>query len=521
MNKALSKTAFPEKWIFLVLVILNALPVFLYKFFPSMDGAVHTYNAQNMLELLGNPDSRLHEYIIFNPELVPNWGGHIILSFFSLIFPAYIAEKLMFLVYFIGLPYAFRYMITKGFDQQPYLSYLIFPLSYTFLLGLGFYNFSLATALLLFIIGLWERLKSSLSWRSAILFFILITALYFTHMFIYSVLGLVLLTSLAYEFIREFRSLEFKKYLSRIIFLLATFSLSLFLFLKNLFFSGDFSLKGESKYLSTEELLYGITHVRGSIIYSKNLEGTVLLFFFIILLILTLYITIQRYRKQLSPNRKGADSYIISAIIILILYFIIPNSLPGKGGHMSFRFIIAFYLIWVTWISAHRLRQSLALPSIILSLVISGILLSYHTRVIKNLSKSAEQIYDISDHIEPESTILPFNYAGNWLQPHFSAYLGYKKPVIIMENYELNNRVFPLVWNPDMPKVLLGDKDNTQTCTNWKTNNNNTKAENADYVFFWGKQSNDCRKELEQITKNHYQLKAESEHGVLYKRNSK
>ncbi len=519
MNKTLSKTVFPEKWIFLVLVIINALPVFLYKFFPSMDGAVHTYNAQNIIELLRNSDSRLHDYMIFNPEPVPNWGGHVLISLFSMVFPAYIAEKLMFLTYFIGLPYAFRYFIIKGTQQKPAFSYLIFPLTYTFLLGLGFYNFSLALVLMFVILGFWGKNKLSLSVKNFVLLFLLIHALYFTHMFVYSVVGLVLIISIIYDFILYAKTHQFQNHVFKTLNLIGAFSISIYLMIKQLFFSGEFTLKGESKFLSTEELINGILHVRGSIIYSKSDEGAVLVFFFIILVIITSYILVQRLRKKQLSNHKGVDAYLFAAIVLLLLYFLIPNNLPGKGGHMSFRFITAFYLVWIAWVAAHKISRHLTLPAIILTLIISSILITQRSGRINNLSKAAEEIYAMSDHLKPESTVLPFNYSKNWLHPHYSAYLGYKKPVIIMENYELSKKVFPLVWNPDMPKVLFGDKDFTQTCTYWISNNKNKhKIEPADYIFFWGKKTDNCRKELEELTQKHYQLVAKSKHGTLHKR---
>ncbi|MCF8232637.1 MAG: hypothetical protein K9J27_10650 [Bacteroidales bacterium] len=523
MKYNLSRLKNSERLIFFIIAVLNALPIFLFKFFPSMDGAVHTYNAQNIIELLTNSGSRLHEYMAFNPDIVPNWGGHILLSLFSLVFPAYIAEKLMFLTYFIGLPYAFRFLITTGLKQKPYLAYLIFPLTYTFLLGLGFYNLSLALALLFINIAFWEQHKENLSIKNLILFFLLISVLYFTHMFVYVVFGLTILIFFIRELLTEMaigEGFQLQKHLKRALFVIIGFSVTLILLVKQLFFSGEFTLKGESKSLSLDKLLDGIWHVRGSIIYSKGEEGTVNVVFFVVLVLLTLFIVVKRLRKKQLHNVKGADAFILTALVLLVLYFVIPNNLPGKGGHMSFRFIIVFFLMWVAWVASHKIPRSLMIPAVALALAVTFVTLSRRSVRINRLSNSAEEIYTISEKVEPEAVVLPLNYSKNWLHPHFSGYLGYKKSVIIMENYELSKEVFPLVWNPNMPKVLLGDRRWNQTCTYWKSNNKNkSKVDRIDYVFFWGNKTDKCRKQLENLVEKNYHRVAETQHGDLYKRN--
>lgn len=511
-----------EKLFFFIVALLNAMPIFLYKFFPSMDGAVHVHNAQNIVELLSNPESRLHDYMIFNPALVPNWGGHIVLSLFSLFLPAFLAEKSLFLIYFIGLPLAFRFFITKGMNQQPYLSYLIFPLVYTFLLGLGFYNLSLALILLFINLGFWLKIKEKRSGLKMVYFFLLVTVLYFTHMFVFVVFGLSILVFFVWDLITDLTSEKvdgnIQKSFKKILFIIGGFSLSLILLIRQLFFSGEFTLKGQSKSLSLDQLLDGIWHIRGSIIYSKGEEGNLNLIFFGMIAILTIFILLQRLRKVAPKKSPNADALIITALILLILYFVVPNNLPGKGGHMSFRFIIAFYLFWVAWIAAHKIPGGVIIPAIVITLGVTFLVLSKRSVRINRLSDQAQEIYTLSKHIEPESVVLPLNYSKNWLHPHFSSFLGYKKPMIILQNYELGKRVFPLVWKPDMPKVLLGGKRNNQVCTWWKSNNKNkTNIDTINYVFFWGKKRNDCRKQLEQLVKKNYRLVDKTKRGKLYK----
>lgn len=114
-----------EYYFFYVFLVINLLPILVFKFFPTVDGPAHLYNSRLIIELLGQ-NSLLDNYFIFN-EIAPNWLGHILLSFFQLLFPAYIAEKCLLLIYFIGFPVSFRAFIKIQPDHNNTLIYLVFP----------------------------------------------------------------------------------------------------------------------------------------------------------------------------------------------------------------------------------------------------------------------------------------------------------------------------------------------------------------------------------------------------------
>ena len=108
LNIKLLKIDKIEKWIFLLMTGINLFPVLIFKFFPTMDGAAHLYNSNLIGSLLFESNPQLNSFFCFNPEPVPNWTGHLFLSVFNCFLPAFIAEKVLLIFYFIGLPYAFR-----------------------------------------------------------------------------------------------------------------------------------------------------------------------------------------------------------------------------------------------------------------------------------------------------------------------------------------------------------------------------------------------------------------------------
>ena len=53
-----------ERWFFLAMTLLNLMPIFVGKFFPTMDGAAHLYNSNLINHLLF--ESRLNDFFIFS-----------------------------------------------------------------------------------------------------------------------------------------------------------------------------------------------------------------------------------------------------------------------------------------------------------------------------------------------------------------------------------------------------------------------------------------------------------------------
>ena len=76
-----------------------------------MDGGAHLYNANIIKHLLFSKAGLIDEFYTFNSYLIPNWTGHILLTFFVMIFPSFIAEKIFLLCYVIFLPISFRLLV--------------------------------------------------------------------------------------------------------------------------------------------------------------------------------------------------------------------------------------------------------------------------------------------------------------------------------------------------------------------------------------------------------------------------
>jgi hypothetical protein len=149
------------KLLFLALALVHLLPIWRVAHVPTADGPAHVYNAMVMRELLaGTPEfARVYE-IDWRPH--PNWLGHLLLIAAMAVVPPVIAEKIVvsaIVLTFIGSLWAISGILDA---RNRVYAILALPLTFHMLLQLGFYNFSLATALMLFTLAARSRLARTL-----------------------------------------------------------------------------------------------------------------------------------------------------------------------------------------------------------------------------------------------------------------------------------------------------------------------------------------------------------------------
>ncbi|MEM0354946.1 MAG: hypothetical protein QXW79_05185 [Thermoplasmata archaeon] len=137
---------------------------------------------------------------------------------------------------------------------------------------------------------------------------------------------------------------------------------------------------------------------------------------------------------------------------------------------------------------------------------------------IKNLNTNAITINKADEYISDNSIVLPVNLSDNWLEPHFSNYLGVDKPLIILENYEASVGWFPIKWNSyNFPNIVLGNK-NSISGIQWINNIKSKTKRQIDYILLYGIQSKiDEPKwsELKEQLSTGFKLKYKSENNYV------
>lgn len=527
-----------ERYAFLAVLLLNLIPVFSGKFFPSLDGPAHLYNAKLIQTLLFENHSNIQAYFTINPEPVPNWLGHALLAFFQYFLPSYMAEKLVIIIYLVGLPLAFRSLVKRIAPQNIWLSYVIFPFTYSLLFILGFYNFSLAMFFLFLTISYWiKKQDSRFSIRFCVTLFLLILASYFSHIFVFGILLFLIGIHIFFDGILTlFQSGQIRK--TRMLLALKDAAVLLFCSSLPLLLFVNYLLKrpnlDQDIFFETNELIHWLKTLRPLVALNFDVEEihtarivSVLKWLLIFALVSSLY-QVFKLRKQnrfqvralLSELSIRRVIWFTASFFMLFLYFKMPDS-DGYAGYITFRLALFFFLFGVLFLATFKIHRWIGIFAISIVLYSHFALNFFYTHEAKVRNEIVAACLEASKFIEPDSIVLPINYSGDWFLNHFSNYLGIEKPMVILENYECNYGYFPLIWNYDaMPHIMLGKESGTGLqCVELKGNWEND-PQVVDYVFILGElgsKSEHCHPAIERIVVEDYALIFENLFCSLYR----
>jgi hypothetical protein len=514
-----------EEWIFYLLVILNLVPAFYRKILPSMDGGAHLYNSQLILSLLFDSSSIVNDFFKFNPEIVPNWTGHFILSVFNFFLPAFIAEKILLVSYLVAFPITFRNLIKTLTPQNVWMSYFVFLFTYHFLFLLGFYNYSIALVLMLIGLNYWvKNCAQTISVSKFLILFTILFITYLSHIFVFAfllfVMGIYLLIK-TLSLNQSFPSSKVKFFIHKSAILLTAAIVPLIFFV--LYFYKRPST-GMSFYESTQTLFTWILDIRPWIVYDYNREAMLNRVVGGILALMVLFLLQNKIVRSIKFKEsliKTNDFLFLVAVVALLLFFILPDS-DGAAGFVSVRFCYLFFLFFFFALSTSIYPKWFKIIS--LSLVIPIIFIHNYgfNKTIKTQYKIIKSIVNVSQFIPANSVVLPINFSKNWLSGNFSNYLGIDKPMVILNNYEASTGYFPIHWNfENIPNTLLGNQNQIPNCLEWLRDKSNPSYI-IDYVFIlidYKDEELKCIPTIENAIKQNYILIYSDEYCHLYQKN--
>ena len=178
------------KHLFVVLLVLHLIPIWIFAYFPSQDGASHVYNALVLKEYSQHENYKMRDAWQLNITIFPNWLSHILLAALLYVFPPVISEK-VFLTIAIGLvPIAFFYFIDAVHKRGFVFAWLGFPFAHNYLLYMGFYNFQLSISFFFFSFGFWWKHRGNMQVKHLVVLYVLLLLTYLSHIASY---GLVVL----------------------------------------------------------------------------------------------------------------------------------------------------------------------------------------------------------------------------------------------------------------------------------------------------------------------------------------
>jgi len=453
-------------------------------FLPSIDGPAHIHNSLLLKEyLIGN--SVIHQNYMINDLCTPNLFSNYYLAILMTICGTLLALKVFYFSLLFFSLLSVRYFLSTFISKGIFLPSMAFVLLYnSFLLNIGFYNFSFSIIFLLFSIGFYHRnLCASVitSKRNYLVYFLLLILLYYSN-------ALSFVIFIGYITINKFNQLmklllvrkkaevvALFKQLVYILLFTVPFGIMLYVFQSRMGVNSNYSpvdLSGNWK---------NLMDFSSFIVYDRTKEGPISFLLFMIILflfIVTLFIriTVKRVRPE-----KG-DLLLVFMILALALYFILPDNY--SVGMMSNRlqyFIYLFLLLWL-FIQPGKYLKYIVAACLFTGSVYKHIM--YQRDIIHALDTDAKDIVEASKYINPNKTVAVLNYSGNWLVNHFPNYIGVCKPMIILENYEAYLTWFPLRWNNKrMPTYTISGQKKFENYF-WNSFDGNPIQE-VDYIFIY------------------------------------
>jgi hypothetical protein len=484
---ALSRIDHPA--LFYGLLFFNLILLTFSRFYPSVDGPAHLYNA-NLLAHFLKGDEILEAWFTLNNLPIANWTSHLMIAGLHLILPGWLAEKVFLMLYIAGMACSFRYLVSQVNPGNIALSLLVFPFIHTFLFYNGFYNFSISIIFIFFTIAYFFKAVNAHRRPNLLVLMALLTVTCYTNLLAFFFLGLTLGSSIVITGMQKAKGMKVgqsglkKTIINLLLLLLASLPglIGLGIFLMNTPFgqaAGGVSIHQKIVWLLDLRPLIVFHYINEEIFTRQYFLGFVLLFVF----------SLPAFRAVSDPLQtriRRSHLMLIPVFAALILFFITPNS--SGAGMMSDRYLLLLFVFVLIWISY---RTEIKKPErfILVGFVIIHLWMTLflHMKPIVRLARNADTIYASAEHIEPYNLVLPVNLSDSWLETHFSNYLGSDKPMIILENYEARVGWFPLKWNPEkIPTILLGDQ-NSIPGVQWVSGYDSSKSRQIDVVFLYGR----------------------------------
>lgn len=417
-------------------------------------------------------DNFSKQYFEMNPNITPNYASFLLLSLTLYFFNYILAIKVfhVFIVLFFVLGF-YLWNRKKESDNNFSLIVLALPIIYSFVFFSGFYNFILGIILMFFILFFYEK-NTKTSFMKYFWLALLLLTLYLFHSIVFAFTGLALLI---YEIHNFFIVKSPPKILLKNLTLLFISALPC-LILSLAFMS---SRTSEVTYLSFDVL---INHfVNGFTITTISFLGWLFKMFFLgSLFIISLFYFIKKLKTQFEQS----DYLIFTSFTILLLYFIIPDSV-GFASVFSIRIAYFFWIFLIAWIiRVSAKKQILKIGLCVLSLSFLSIQVYDNIQFWQPLNTATKKVLEAKKYIEEESVVYPIFASNVWEHFHISNMLGVEKNIFILENSAARQDYFPLKYQNPFENIL--DKNQTLAFHN---------DLHIDYVIIIGKSSIDSEKD--------------------------
>jgi hypothetical protein len=468
--KAFFFTEKSEKILFFLLAVANLYPVLSVKYVGSLDGPQHLY-VSNVVAHLWRNNEFYHHFFKLNSFIIGNSFGSYLLSFFNLFLVDWLAEKALIVCYLLGLVYAFRYLIISINGKSSILSFLVFPFGYTSLFMLGYYNYSIAIAVMMWALGYWIRIENKLSAPRLLGFSLLVILLYYSHIFVFVFflmsLGLYYVFNSVIYAIRNKREKELYKKLIVKALLIALSTLPAIVI--GFFYMKSITGKSFPLQLTVSELTDSLFRLKILIGYVTKDESAYTSKIFILICLLIIIQLVLRFIKYGKRDKESSsqktnwllfekqDFWLLLSIVLLAFYYFVPERL--SAGNISARIFIILAMVILVWISVQDYPKIVSLISVLIIAFLTINIYKIHSKALHEMESSISEIREVSDRINDSSVYVTANYSEAWLHYHFQSYVGSEKFIIDINSPGCSDQ-FAINWNLDKrPFAFIGSSN--------------------------------------------------------------
>lgn len=445
-------------WLFAGLVLLCLVPIWIFPFFPTQDGAAHVENADLLANYWNHARPEIAAFYTLNPAALTNWVGHLLLAALMLFSSPVVAEKLFLSAYVVLFPLTARYALTAISHEARWLALLTLPLVYSLALYKGFYNFCAAIPLYFLLLGYWLRHRDRIRPRSLLVLVILSFLLYGAHVLAW-VLGALAIGTLALWFVivdvRRDHLPPVQQLRKRLVPVIVISILPAILVL--LFVTRG---TGAPLQLSTNWRVALLILVRMNVLVA--LDERDFIFAAVLLASLAGLFLYQLYRKLRTREFAVWDGWLAVLAVYFVFFMLVPGSVAG-GSFVKQRVVMFLVFALLFWLAA----QTLA--AVVKSAVAIGVavwvigLMVIRLDAQRELAAQLQDLYTVTTHIEPHSTILPLTLASR-IEPdetstqlsrirvllHGVGYVSAVRQLINLTNYEARTDYFPFRYRSEV-----------------------------------------------------------------------
>jgi hypothetical protein len=164
----------------LVVAVQLAL-VWAHEYPPTADGPAHVANAA-ILKDYNHPDAAAwRRFYALSDRADPNLAGHYLMAVLMHVVSPVTAEKILLSLYVVALPLAFAYALRAVRPDATWATFLVLPFTFSYVVNMGFYNFSLSLPGYFVIVGYWLRHRDHFDAVYGARLLVMMLALYCCH----------------------------------------------------------------------------------------------------------------------------------------------------------------------------------------------------------------------------------------------------------------------------------------------------------------------------------------------------